>query len=662
MAQSLRRQHHLTQVWEHFVRTGEVFPREAVRAEIFDAWERCRAWGLDPHAGRPEQRLSGGRLSSLLQEKADLIRIADPFMEKMHSFVSGTGSVVLLFSGKGILMKAVGDPETLRAASHINFEPGTSWTEREEGCNGVGTALMLGRPVQVEGREHFCRKFHAWTGSAAPIRNESGQITAVLEFMGPIDTSHLHTLGMVVAAVQAIENEGRIHQRNRELTMLNGHISGILQAASNAIIVLDSAGTIQQINPAGERLLSMSNHHATGLDLCSHTKQAAPLLQLLQSGVELQDQELELTVWDRPVHCVASGRPIFDEQGKRRGAVLSVHPVQSMRRLINRYSGSEATFRFENILGDGETLQKALEQARNVAADDSHVMLSGESGTGKEMFAQAIHNFSDREKGPFVAVNCGAIPRELLASELFGYQEGAFTGAQKGGRPGKFELASGGTLFLDEIGDMPLDQQVALLRVLQDRSVTRLGGERPIQVDVRIICATHKELRSEVQKGTFREDLFYRLHVMPIRLPALREHLEDIPLLLEAFLGRLRPGQPLEIAPEVIPALQAYRWPGNIREFQNVVERIAQTARGGPILLEHLPEEITQLPRPSRPAPPPAEPRSRDRRSLKAALDQEARTEIMGAIETHRGNISKVAESLGMARNTLYRKMAKLGI
>jgi len=666
MTQSLRKQHRLAQVWEHFIRSGEVFPKEALRPEIMDAWHRCKDWGLDPFAGKSEQRVTGAKLTALLQEKAELIRIADPFMQKMGSFLAGSGSVVLLFNRRGILMKALGDAETLTAAPHINFQPGASWTEREEGSNGVGTALTLGRPVQVSGREHFCSKYHAWTCSAGPIRNESGQITGVLELMGPIDTSHLHTLGMVVAAVQAIENEGRIHQRNCELTLLNGHITSILRAASNGIIVLDSRGIIQQINPAGERLLSMSNQQATGLDLCQHMKRINPLLQLLQSGVELQDQELELTLWDRPIVCVASGRPIFDDQGVQRGAVLSVHPVQSMRRLINRYSGSEATFRFENILGRGAALQKALDLARDAASDDRNVLLSGESGTGKEMFAQAIHNFSDRATGPFIAINCGAIPRELLASELFGYQDGAFTGANRGGRPGKFELAAGGTLFLDEIGDMPLDQQVALLRVLQDRTVTRLGGERALTVDVRIICASHKELRGEVQKGTFREDLFYRLNVRLISLPALREHIEDIPLLLEAFLTNhgSKPHPPLD--PAVIPLLQACPWPGNIREFRNTVERILQASKDGPIRIEHLPEEILRpspRPRTAHPVEMPADPLPPARRSdLRESLEREARLEIMKVLEEHQNNVSHAAKALGLARNTLYRKMARLGI
>jgi len=282
------------------------------------------------------------------------------------------------------------------------------------------------------------------------------------------------------------------------------------------------------------------------------------------------------------------------------------------------------------------------------------------------MFAQGIHYFSDRDTGPFIAINCGAIPRELLASELFGYQDGAFTGANKGGRPGKFELAAGGTLFLDEIGDMPLDQQVALLRVLQDRTVTRLGGERALTVDVRIICASHKELRAEVQKGTFREDLFYRLNVRPIRLPALREHMEDIPLLLEAFLTHngSKPHPPVD--PAVIPLLQACPWHGNIREFRNTVERILQASKEGPIRVEHLPEEILRpSPRPRIPnlGDIPAAPMPPTRRSdLKESLDREARLEIMKALEESQNNISHAAKALGLARNTLYRKMARLGI
>jgi len=329
--------------------------------------------------------------------------------------------------------------------------------------------------------------------------------------------------------------------------------------------------------------------------------------------------------------------------------VLFVNPLNKIKRLINRFNGAQASFHFEDILGHAENLKRALQLGRMAAASESNVLLTGESGTGKEMFAQSIHNESARRKGPFVAVNCGAIPRELIASELFGYQDGAFTGAARGGRPGKFELASGGTLFLDEIGDMPLEQQIALLRVLQDRTITRLGGDRAFRVDVRIICATHKDLLEECHRGTFRQDLYYRLNVAMIKLPPLREHGEDIPLLLEAFLQQFRPG--LGAGPGVVARLQAYPWPGNIREFQNVVERMAQAATGPALGPEHVPEEILGPLAGPAPASGPGQ--------WKERLEEEEKARILAVLRTCKGNMTQAARELGMARNTLYRKVQK---
>ena len=227
-------------------------------------------------------------------------------------------------------------------------------------------------------------------------------------------------------------------------------------------------------------------------------------------------------------------------------------------------------------------MKETIEVARMAARSSSNVLIEGESGTGKELFAQAIHNASKRSAGPFVAVNCGAIPRELIASELFGYSEGAFTGAKKGGNPGKFELADGGTLFLDEIGDMPLEQQVALLRVIQEKSVSRIGSNQVIPVDVRIICATNKNLLELMQTGRFRQDLYYRLNVINLRILPLRERKEDIPVLFQHFLQQMNQEGNQLSQQDVIEHLLSYDWPGNVRELQNVVERFVH--------LEHMPD------------------------------------------------------------------------
>lgn len=235
---------------------------------------------------------------------------------------------------------------------------------------------------------------------------------------------------------------------------------------------------------------------------------------------------------------LVSGSYIQNENDPPQG-ILILQPMEQMRHLVNKFSSTQAKYHFNEIIGESFIMREAIGLSRRVAASEGNIMIEGESGTGKELFAQSIHNASPRRCGPFIAVNCGAIPRDLIASELFGYTDGSFTGAKKGGKPGKFEMAAGGTIFLDEIGDMPLEQQITLLRVIQERTVTRIGGTKSIPIDVRIICATNKDLLREVERENFRQDLYYRLNVINLHIPPLRERKEDIPLLFRHFFSKL---------------------------------------------------------------------------------------------------------------------------
>lgn len=317
--------------------------------------------------------------------------------------------------------------------------------------------------------------------------------------------------------------------------------------------------------------------------------------------------------------------------------------------------GRTAIFKFENIICENRKLKTIVARAKKIANSPSTILVTGESGTGKEVFAQAIHNASDREGGPFVPINCGAIPKELIQSELFGYEAGAFTGADRKGRMGKFEIANGGTLFLDEIGDMPVQMQVNLLRVIADRSIVRVGGSRPISVDVRLIAATNQNLLDEIAKGNFREDLYYRLNVMTFRLPPLRERPEDVIPLAEYHLSRIsrRFGKHINrIHPLAKDALAAYSWSGNIREVRNAIEQAVNMARGDIILLKHLPEYI----------------QNQNTKYLPhenhilfnlSALEKEA---VERALGHYNGNITNASKALGIGRNTLYDKIKKYGI
>ncbi|MGI5920235.1 MAG: sigma 54-interacting transcriptional regulator [Syntrophomonadaceae bacterium] len=462
----------------------------------------------------------------------------------------------------------------------------------------------------------------------------------------------------------------KLQKWNRELVLANNRLNNIFKTMSDGVLIIDNQGMVKQVNKVVEEIFGKPGSELVNRSIRELVGGKALCAEKLLSRQEsYTDIEVLVDSSVGRIHCLSSGTPIKDDQGIVSGGAILLRPIEKIQKLINRFSGAQASFRFDDIIGESPVLLKTIRMASLAAAGKSNILLEGESGTGKEVFAQAIHNQSSRSRGPFVAVNCGAIPRELIASELFGYAEGAFTGAKRGGRPGKFELSSGGTLFLDEIGDMPLDQQVALLRVLQERSVTRIGDDKVIPVDVRIICATNKDLAQEVEKGNFRQDLYYRLNVVSLKIPALRQRREDIPLLFNHMLksiGYEWRSRVKYVEPEVMDLLVNYDWPGNVRELQNVVERIVSITDGDTIRLEHLPDSIVPHHEGSADEFPqylPFEVQGyplRGKRKLQYQRRESQR--IVSLLDECGGNISQVAREMGISRSTLYRKMQQYNI
>jgi transcriptional regulator with PAS, ATPase and Fis domain len=352
---------------------------------------------------------------------------------------------------------------------------------------------------------------------------------------------------------------------------------------------------------------------------------------------------------------------VRDDAGTILGAVTFFHEIKERGEARHVPVAHAARSDFDDIIGSSPAMQTAKEWGALAAACSSTVLLLGESGTGKEIFARAIHNASARSRAPFLAINCAALPETLIESELFGYADGSFTGARKGGQAGKFELANGGTVFLDEIGEMSGAMQAKLLRVLQERTIQRVGSSREIPVDIRIIAATHRDLTREVEAGRFREDLYYRVAVLEVRIPALRERREDIAPLAACLLRRItlrleRP--PVEITEDCLAHLAGFSWPGNVRQLENVLERAVVALRGGSLLQAegiHLPPAMQRFTgeaaAPAAPAPVPiSAPAAQSLRDLE-------RSAIAEALAACGGNIKKAAQQLGIARNTLYRKM-----
>lgn len=336
-----------------------------------------------------------------------------------------------------------------------------------------------------------------------------------------------------------------------------------------------------------------------------------------------------------------------------------VYENEANKRIDRKNGKLFAMHEFTDICTHNHKMKEIIEYAKAISAGNATVLIQGESGTGKELFAQAIHNESLRAAGPFVAVNCGVIPKNLIGSEFFGYVEGAFTGASKGGRAGKFEQANGGTLFLDEIGEMPLSQQVALLRVLETKRVSRIGGYEEIPMDVRIICATNTDLRKAVEHGKFRRDLYYRLNVINLKIPPLRERKDDILLLMGAFIrkiGRQKFDKDFAFRDEHIIALYKYDWPGNVRELQNVVERMMYIPPGGGIVAEALLEAVNEQNKKENDID------FKSEKPIKEIIIESEEDLIIRLKKECEGNLSMMSRKMGISRNTLYKKLKQYGL
>ncbi len=362
----------------------------------------------------------------------------------------------------------------------------------------------------------------------------------------------------------------------------NQRMQAVLDAISEGVLAINSQEEITTVNPIGEQVFNAGRDELIGQKISSVLSKDVPMLECLRTGQTYNHREINFTKGNKKYHYVTSGRPIRDKQNNVVGVVATIKDMTEVRRLV--YSVTKPTMvTFEDIIGESEKLQSVIEMGKRVAEGTSTVLLRGESGTGKELFSRSIHMASPRRDQPFVPVNCAALPDSLLESELFGYNGGAFTGSLKSGKQGLFEFANGGTLFLDEIGEVSPHLQAKLLRVLQEGKVRRVGGQEEIPIDVRVVAATNKDLEEMVEMNDFRKDLYYRLNVIPIYLPPLRERQEDIPLLVNYFLEKmnLRFNKQVEfVSKEALEKLYYHDWPGNVRELENVIERAVNLVTG----------------------------------------------------------------------------------
>ncbi|GIM48079.1 hypothetical protein DNHGIG_36280 [Collibacillus ludicampi] len=431
-------------------------------------------------------------------------------------------------------------------------------------------------------------------------------------------------------------------------------LEAIVHSSHDGVIAVDKQGNITLVNHHAKKMLGLPEEVLGQkiTDFIPHSD----MVRVLRTG----KKELGDLAVLQDKHIVINRFPVIIN-GTVVGAVSNfkqITDIQKMEMKLRKMlheSGLEARYRISDIVGSSQEIQFAKEQAVLFAETEATVLITGESGTGKEMFAQGIHLASARSLGPFVAVNCAALPESLLESELFGYEEGSFTGARKGGKAGLFELAHGGTLFLDEIGEMPLRIQAILLRVLQEKKVRRVGGERVIPVDVRIIAATNRDLKEEIEQQRFRSDLYYRINVLTLDLPPLRERIGDIPDLVRSIVSQLneqREKKIDKISTDIFSLLMDYHWPGNIRELRNVIERMVLLEKGSELTMRSAAFFVQKI----------QKNRLHSIRENELSLKTVEMELIRRALEKYQNNKTKAAQSLGMDRSTLWRKIKEYNL
>lgn len=641
--------------WNKFIRGDTQVDKAVVPQAILDSWRRCREQGLDPFKLPKQKILTAREIGLLRKENRQLMQMSKFFLTHYHSLVSLTPFSVSFFDPQGRLIE-MRIAEKLQAEAHQrNWLIGALWNEESMGTSSIGLVIKTKEPSRVFGPEHYFKHIHESTAYAAPIFDPAGNFLGGVVLLCRYYESNKHAHGMTIAAAHLIENQLKINQALAEAqaAFVKSEIAGsyqqtVIASIPEALLAVDHKGFITLINDQARKIFGIGHETMVG----QHVRKAfghenRHLLTLLEGQQALLDVEVRIDTQKMGSDYTLTCNPILSSQGESIGKILIFTEIRRVKKLVTHMIGAKANFSFDDFCGKNIGFLNTVEQARMASQSRSNVLLLGESGAGKDIYAQAIHNASDRKNGPYIAINCGAVPRELIASELFGHEEGAFTGSRRGGNQGKFELADGGTIFLDEIGETPLEMQTVLLRVIEDKCVIRIGGAKVRPVDVRIIAATNKDLLAEVYKGNFRRDLYYRLNVFTLHLLPLSERTDDIPLFVDYFVNKFSTvlgKRIVHIDQKIIDLFMNYPWPGNIRELQNVVERMMNCVQTAELTADLVPHEIAH-----------------HETDLKSSLEIQSPKDFekQMIMRLMRLNIPKteIARRLNIDRSTLYRKL-----
>ncbi|MEI8217134.1 MAG: sigma 54-interacting transcriptional regulator [Eubacteriales bacterium] len=640
--------------WVSFVKNGIVI-ENVIPLPILESWKRCKTNNVNYlMRNLPDIPEINTNIEARIEDNLELLNISVPIMEALINMVDEKDLSVQIVDKGGFFLKNIQKGGSLSEADRA-YQIGRNVREEIIGTNSFDLSIRHRKPFTVVGSEHYCQIFQRKAVYTSPIFNKDGDIAATIGMTVDLEKSNKYMLGMVGATAKAIENEFQLKEIHSEIITQNIEQQNILDTVADGIIYINEKLAITQANLEMSVMTGFSKDEMIGKSI-NYIQTVPKLSSVISSIVDgVSVGQVRINGNKKSYNCFLTHRFIEGNKKESSNQVLVFIKLEEIQELADKMNmENRAFFTFDDIIGKSKLLLDTIALAKKAGEHGARVIIQGESGTGKEMFAQAIHNSGPRKRGPFVAVDCGAIPRELLESELFGYEEGAYTGSRKGGHRGKFELAHHGTLFLDEISNMPIDMQAKMLRVLQENKILRIGGYLPIPVDVQIIAATNQDLKKEVEKGNFREDLYYRLNIVDIKLPSLRERESDISILIHNLLNNnknLNQRKIKRIDDSVVDIFTKYNWPGNVRQLNNVVERMMIMAKTDVLTADLIPEEIMDA------VVPP---------STKATLgngvetlDSASAKYVKSVVDSYNGNIKKASEELDISRATVYRLLKK---
>jgi len=638
--------------WEKFAAGRTDIDVAVIPHDILNSWRRCRDAGLDPWKKPTPPTPSTAEMQALLEDNSQLIRAGRPLINHFNKCVDTTRFLVCLFDKEGRILETCVNDHCKKLAQSTRLIPGALWTEEIVGTNSISIVLAVRKPAQCFGPQHYMRAYHADAASSAPIYNPQGEFIGGISLISTCYRSSTQPLVFATTIAHTIEIRMKTEKVTEEAQIAGSYQQAVFSAIPQAIIAFDSKSRVTMINDGARRLLQIHSR-IEGRHIQDVLKpDNLEFVTIVEGSKLVNNSEIRIALGQVDANCVVSSSPICGRDGVPIGKIVILNESQKVRKPAAKMFRAKANFQLKDICGRNSRFIRTVQHVQMAAGSDSNVLLLGESGTGKDIFAQVIHNSGSRRDGPYVAINCASIPRDLIASELFGHAEGAFTGARRGGNTGKFELADGGTIFFDEIAETSLEFQAILLRVVEEKAIVRVGGTNIQPVDIRIIAATNKNITEEIRKGSFRQDLYYRLNVFTIETLPLRDRKDDIPLLIDNFIRKYSSAMDkkvIRIHDNVIKILEDYPWPGNIRELQNVIERMITVASGQELTIALVPDEILHWHY--------NDEYWTDNYSVKK---REKETIIrMMKMDIPR---NKIAEKLNMARSSLYRKLKEYGL